>query len=89
MRLAEKGLDVKCYGGPILGEECVERREGGGFRSTLLLALLVIALSVAFGVGIGNTNIMERMAVVGPLFAELPARTTTGPVIVKGIQNLD
>jgi hypothetical protein len=55
----------------------------------LLLALLVIALSVAFGVGIGNTNIMERMAVVGPLFAELPARTTTGPVIVKGIQNLD
>ncbi len=61
----------------------------GGFGRTLSLALLIVALSVALGVGISSSSFMERLPLVGPLFEEEPARTTTGPVVVEGIQDLD
>jgi len=65
-------------------------RKGGGFGTTLVLAFVIVVLSVALGVAISNFNFMERIPVVGPfLFEEQPARTTTGPVVVEGIQDLD
>ncbi len=65
-------------------------KRGGGFGTTLVLALVIVVLSVALGAAISNLDFMARIPVVGPfLFEEQPARTTTGPVVVEGIQDLD
>ena len=65
-------------------------KKGSGLGTTLVLAFVIVLLSVALGVAIGNFNFMERVPVVGPfLFEEQPARTTTGPVVVEGIQDLN
>jgi hypothetical protein len=54
------------------------------------MALLVVVLSVALGVGIGRFDFMASIPVVGPfLFEEQPARTTTGPTVVEGIRDLN
>ena len=66
------------------------RKKGDGFGSTLVLALVLVVVSVLLGVGISNFGFMSRMPVVGPwLFREQPAQTTTAPVVVEGIQDLD
>jgi hypothetical protein len=65
-------------------------KRGGGFGTTLILAFMLVAVSVALGVGIARFDFMARMPVVGPWhFEEQPAQTTTGPVVVEGIQDLD
>ena len=65
-------------------------KKGSGFGTTLALALVIVVLSAALGVGIGRFDFMERLPVIGPfLFEEQPARTTAGPVVVEGIQELD
>ncbi len=65
-------------------------KKGGGFRSTLVMALLIVVLSVALGIGISRFDFMARVPVVGPfLFEEQPARTTTSPVVVEGIRELN
>ena len=65
-------------------------KKGGGFRSTLVMALLIVVLSVALGVGIDRFDFVARVPVVGPfLFEEQPARTTTSPVVVEGIRDLN
>ena len=65
-------------------------KKGSGLGTTLVLALVIVVLSVALGVGIGTFGFMERIPVVGPfLLEEQPARTTTGPVVVEGIQDLN
>jgi hypothetical protein len=65
-------------------------KKDGGFGTTLILAFVIVALSVALGVGISRFDPMARIPVVGPfLFEEQPAQTTTGPVVVEGIQDLN
>lgn len=65
-------------------------KKGGGLGTTLVLASIVVALSVAIGVGISRFDFMARVPVVGPfLFEEQPARTTTGPVMVEGVRDLN
>ena len=65
-------------------------RKGGGFGTTLVLALIIVVLSVALGLAVSRFDFMARIPVVGPfLFEEQPAQTTTGPVVVEGIQDLD
>ena len=64
-------------------------KKGGGIGTTLVLALTIVVLSVALGVGIGSFDFMERVPVIGPLLEDRPPRTTTGPVVVEGIQELD
>jgi hypothetical protein len=61
----------------------------GGIGTTFVLALVIVVLSVALGVGIGSFDFTERMPVIGPLLEDRPPRTTTGPVVVEGIQELD
>ena len=62
----------------------------GGFRSTLVMALLIVVLSVALGVGVSRFDFMASIPVVGPfLFEEQPARTTTSPVVVEGVRDLN
>jgi hypothetical protein len=60
--------------------------KGGGLGTTPVLAL-VIVLGVALGVGLGRFG--SSLPIVGPLLGEKPPRTTTGPVVVEGIQELD
>ncbi len=65
-------------------------KKGGGLGTTLVLALIVVALSVAVGVGISRFDFMARVPVVGPLlFEERPPTTTTGPVVVEGVRDLN
>ena len=60
---------------------------GGGFGTTLALALVIVVLSIAVGVGL--TRFGEQLPFLGHLFQEEPAQTTTGTVVVEGIQDLN
>ena len=62
-------------------------KKESGLGTTLVLALVIVVLSVLLGVGLANYG--ERLPLLGPLFVEEPARTTTSPVVVEGIQELD
>lgn len=59
----------------------------GGLGTTLVLALVIVALAVALGVGLASYG--QSLPVVGALLGEKPPRTTTGPVVVEGIRDLD
>ena len=61
--------------------------KGGGLGTTLVLALVIVVLSLALGVGLARYGLL--LPIVGPLLGEKPPRTTTGPVVVEGIQELD
>ena len=62
-------------------------KKGGGLATTLVLALVIVVLGVALGVGLARFG--ETLPLVGPLLGEKPPRTTTGPVVVEGIRELD
>ena len=62
-------------------------KKGSGLGTTLVLALVIVVLSVLLGVGLANYG--DRLPLLGPLFVEERTRTTTSPVVVEGIQELD
>jgi hypothetical protein len=62
-------------------------KKGGGLATTLVLALIIVVLLVALGVGLARFG--ETLPLVGLLLGEKPPRTTTGPVVVEGIRELD
>ncbi len=62
-------------------------KRGSGFGTTLALALVIVVLSVTLGVGLARYG--STLPIVGPLFGEAEPRTTTSPVVVEGIQQLD
>jgi hypothetical protein len=62
-------------------------RKGGGLGTTLVLALVIVVLSVALGVGLARYG--STLPLLGQLLGEKPPRTTTGPVVVEGIRELD
>jgi hypothetical protein len=65
-------------------------KHGGGFGKTLVLALAIVVVGVWLGVALSTQSFMEHVPVIGPLlFQEQPAQTTTGPVVVEGIQDLN
>jgi hypothetical protein len=65
-------------------------KKGGGLGTTLVLAFVIVLLGVGLGAAISTAGFMERLPVVGPLlFEEEPAQTTTTPVVVEGIQDLN
>jgi post-segregation antitoxin (ccd killing protein) len=57
--------------------------------TTLVLALVIVFVSVGLGGGISRFDFMGSLPLVGPLLEEKPARTTTGPVVVEGVRELD
>ena len=62
----------------------------GDFGTTLVLAFVIVLLGVGLGLAFSTSSLMERVPVVGPLFfEEEPAQTTTSPVVVEGIQDLN
>lgn len=64
-------------------------KKGGGLVTTLVLALVIVVLSVGLGIGISRFDFAERVPLIGPLLQERPARTTTSPVVVEGVRELD
>ena len=62
-------------------------KRGGGLGTTLVLAIVIVVLSAALGVGLARYG--PELPLVGSLLGEKPPRTTTGPVVVEGIQRLD
>ena len=65
-------------------------KKGGGLGTTLVLALVIVVVGVGLGVALSTQGFMERLPVIGPLFyEEEPAQTTTGPVVVEGVQDLN
>ena len=65
----------------------IRGKKGGVLGTTLVLALLVVVLSVVIGVGISRYG--SEVSVLNFLLGDLAPRTTTGPVVVEGIQRLD
>lgn len=64
-------------------------KKGGGFATTLVLALVIVVLGVGLGISVSQLGFTQRLPIVGPfLFEEQPEQTTTGPVLVEGIQDL-
>ena len=61
--------------------------KGGGLGTTLVLALVIVVLGVALGVGLARFG--SSLPIVGLLLGVKPPRTTTGPVVVEGIKELD
>ncbi len=64
-------------------------KKGSGLGTTLVLALVIVCVSVGLGVGISRFDFMQAVPILGPLLEEKPARTTTGPVVVEGVRELD
>ncbi|CAN5801170.1 hypothetical protein BH23ACT11_BH23ACT11_30150 [soil metagenome] len=64
-----------------------EGKKGSGLGTTLAIALLVVIISIAAGVGLARYG--ANLPVVGWLFGEGQPQTTTSPVVVEGIQKLD
>lgn len=65
-------------------------KKGGGLGTTLVLALVIVLVGVGLGIALSTSGFMAGLPVVGPLlFEEQPARTTSGPVVVEGIQDLN
>jgi hypothetical protein len=62
-------------------------KKSGGLVTTLVLALVIVVVGVGLGVGLARFG--SSLPIVGPLLGEKPPRTTTGPVVVEGIQELD
>ena len=61
--------------------------KGGALGTTLVLALVIVGLSAALGLGLARYG--PELPLVGRILGERPPRTTTGPVVVEGIQELD
>ncbi len=64
-------------------------KKGSGMGTTLILALVIVCVSVGLGVGISRFDFVRAVPIVGPLLEERPAQTTTGPVVVEGVRELD
>ncbi len=63
-------------------------RRGSNLGATLVLALVIVILSTSLSVGL--TRYGERLPLIGPFFGgDVGTRTTTSPVVVEGIQQLD
>lgn len=62
-------------------------KESKKTSGTIAVALAVIVLGVALGIGLARYG--SALPVLGPLFGEVQPNTTTSPVVVEGIQKLD
>lgn len=64
-------------------------RKSSGLGGTLVLALIVVVLSVALVSGISRLEFLSNTRVIEWLIGEGSTRTTSGPVVVGGIQDLN
>lgn len=62
-------------------------RRGSGLGTTLVLALVIVALSMVLGVGLARYG--GIFPIIGPFFDGGGTKITTSPVVVEGIQQLN
>jgi hypothetical protein len=62
-------------------------RKGGRLGTTPVLALVIVVLGIALGAGLARYG--SVLPLLAGLLGEKPPRTTTGPVVVEGIRELD
>ncbi len=62
-------------------------RKGGGMGSTLVLAFVIVALGVVLGVALARFG--SSLPLLGPIFGEARTETTTSPVVVEGVRDLN
>ena len=62
-------------------------KKGGGMGSTLVLALVIVVLGVALGLALARFG--SSLPLLGPIFGEARTETTTSPVVVEGVRELD
>lgn len=62
-------------------------KKGGGIGSTLVLALVIVALGVALGIGLARFG--SSLPVLGSIFGEAPTQTTKSSVVVEGVRELN
>ena len=62
-------------------------KKDNGVGSGVIVALVIVALGVALGVGLARYG--SALPVLGPIFGEGRTQTTTSPVVVEGVQKLD
>jgi hypothetical protein len=62
-------------------------RKGGRLGTTPVLALVIVVLGIALGAGLARYG--SALPLLAGLLGEKPPRTTTGPVVVEGIRELD
>jgi len=65
------------------------KKRGSGFGTTLVLALVVVILSVALAVGINRSDFLADIPGLKWILDEKPDRTTSGTLVVGGIQDLN
>ena len=62
-------------------------KKSSGIGSTLILAVAIVVLGVALGVGLARYG--SALPLLGPIFGEARTQTTTSPVVVEGFRDLD
>lgn len=62
-------------------------KESGKTGNRLVVALAVVVLGVALGIGLARYG--SALPVLGPIFGEGQPKMTASPVVVEGIQKLD
>lgn len=62
-------------------------KKTNGFGVTLILAVGIVVLGVALGLGLARYG--SALPILGPIFGEARTQTTTSPVVVEGVRDLD
>ncbi len=62
-------------------------KKSSGIGSALILAVAIVVLGVALGVGLARYG--SALPLLGPIFGEARTQTTTSPVVVEGFRDLD
>ena len=62
-------------------------KKSSGVGSALILAVAIVVLGVALGVGLARYG--SALPLLGPIFGEARTQTTTSPVVVEGVRDLD
>ena len=62
-------------------------KKNSGIWTTLVLAVLIVVLAIAGGIGLARYG--SSLPMVGWLFGEGQPQTTTSPVVVEGVRKLD
>lgn len=62
-------------------------KKSSGIGSALTLVVAIVVLGVTLGVGLARYG--SALPLLGPIFGEARTQTTTSPVVVEGVRDLD
>lgn len=62
-------------------------KKNSGVGVTLILAVAIIVVGVTLGLGLARYG--SALPLLGPIFGEARTQTTTSPVVVEGVRDLD